>query len=603
MNSAARKGAALGAGAAGGIALAALLLPQLASTLNPTKLGGALLAVALALLTTTAQHLNQRRKQRAALEGALRVWPPARLGAADLATLGVYPANDEEGEPAPYRPRAEDSALRAALAGARFVIVHGPPRGGKSRAAGEAARRQLTDLPAIIPLNADALRSLANGSVELTVPEPRMCLWLDGLDRLIDALDPLSLEAVDALGEKWTVVTTIRTAQWEDLLAGTGQDSEAARWLATHAELIELGPLPAAGPAGGAGDPRAPGDPGGAVPAPVRKLPALWRDAWSVALATGLAATLVCGLILGLSGDLVQPRPIDEQMAQILSGMLRGDRAGRRHVVISTRVSFHSTDDPSWLVVLEDRPTHDEFYAGAANGVGPAPSSDEVRIYDVIGGRLRLEFDFQPRGRGATAAEWQELNNDNPLVADYDADGSQELIAGYAIPAQATSAFVPFAIYWDGGRYQLVSLTPQAPSLSSAGLSPAVIRFRREAYETPVHFSNAVTDPRSSGVSLTGYRVQAFAFTDTPVGRLLTGYFTQFPVFAQPQVLELHASQFRTGTPAVELCTPTDAFCPAPKREQEVIVPPDRSSGDALLSAWSEVGSRWSTPVKVSQGP
>ncbi|HEY5318389.1 MAG TPA: hypothetical protein VIJ20_10440 [Solirubrobacteraceae bacterium] len=597
MNSTARKGAALGAGAAGGLALAALLLPQLASTLNPTKLGAALLAIVLALLSTGAQHLNQRRKQRAALEGALRVWPPTRLGAADLAALGVYPPRDADGRPAAYRPREADEELRAALARATFIVVLGPPGAGKSRAAGEAARRVLADLPAIVPLNVDALRSLADGSVDLTVPEPRMCLWLDGLDRFIDALDLLTLQTLEGLAGKWTLVASIRTEPWADLLSGTGQSSESARWLASHAELIELGALPAAAPPGE----QEPGPSDAGSETPVRKLSAPWRDVWLLALAAALAATLACGLILGLNGDLVLPRPIGEQMAQILAGVLRGDRAGARHVVLSARVSFHSTDDPSWLLVVEDRQTHDEFYAGAANGVGPPPRSDEVRIYDVVGGRLRLELDFQPAGIGATAAEWQELNGGSPLVADYDSDGSDELIAGYAIPAQATSAFVPFAIYWYDGRYRLASLAPDKPELSNAGLTPAAIRFRREAYEGPVSFENGAGGQRFRHLKLTGYRIQAFAYVATPIPRLLTGYFSAVPVFAQPQVLELHASQFRAGGPALVPCTPTNAFCPAPQREQEVIVPPDRSAGEALLTAWGQVGSRWEDPVRVTQ--
>lgn len=88
-------------GATSGLALFALVLPQIASAFNPTKLGTALLTVALALLTAAGQRLLERRNQRRALENAVRVWPPARLGVAALSTLGVYPPRGAGGKPKP----------------------------------------------------------------------------------------------------------------------------------------------------------------------------------------------------------------------------------------------------------------------------------------------------------------------------------------------------------------------------------------------------------------------------------------------------------------------------------------------------------------------
>ena len=81
MHTAARKTAALGAGAAGGLALFAVVLPQLASAFNPTKLATALLATAVALLTAAGDRWLQLRKQRRTLETAVRAWPPASVHA------------------------------------------------------------------------------------------------------------------------------------------------------------------------------------------------------------------------------------------------------------------------------------------------------------------------------------------------------------------------------------------------------------------------------------------------------------------------------------------------------------------------------------------
>jgi hypothetical protein len=110
-----------------------------------------------------------------------------------------------------------------------------------------------------------------------------------------------------------------------------------------------------------------------------------------------------------------------------------------------------------------------------------------------------------------------------------------------------------------------------------------------------------VRDSRFSGLQLTGYRAQAFALAQQPVLRLLTGYATSIPVSSRPVTLELRASQIRIGgTLTLEPCTTTYSACPAPKREQDVTVPPDRDWDFALLTAWGMVGSRWRGEIRVS---
>ncbi|MDX6692368.1 MAG: hypothetical protein QOG15_3825 [Solirubrobacteraceae bacterium] len=595
-SNAARKSAAAGAGLAGGIAVAALVLPQLASTFNPTKLGTALLAIVLALLTTAVQRWLERTKQRGALASAVRTWPPQRLAGADLGALGVFPARGSDGKPEPYRSRAEDDAVRAALQDAKVVVVHGPPSAGKSRTAAEAARQAFGSFPVIVPVNADALSWFADSGIKLDLPETRICLWLDGLERFIAALDPPALESLDSLGSDVTVVATIRTEEWQKLLGGTDQKSQTARTLAAGATTFELGPPP---DRTSAGDPE-PAHGNAALP-PVRALSPPWRDAWFLLLGAGLLVTLVVTLFVGLAGNLVDPKPISEQMDQIKTAALHGAGGRQRHVVIDARVKLHPAEADSWLLVLEDGETHDEFYAGAANGKGPPPHSDEVRIYDVRDGRLRLALDYQPNGTGSTAAEWRELGAGATLSADYDKDGSDEIIAGYAIPAQATEAFVPFAIDHDNGRYRLLSLTPDKPDLSRRGLAHDARRFRRQAYQEPRTFPNAIRDSRFRKLAVTGYRVQTFALVDSPRRLLLTAYFTELPVFAQPRVVELHANQFRSGKPEIMPCTPDYFACRAPKLEQDVLVPPDRTMDGALLEAWKKVGDKWTSTIRVTQ--
>src|SRR5206468_1239599 len=130
--------------------------------------------------------------------------------------------------------------------------------------------------------------------------------------------------------------------------------------------------------------------------------------------------------------------------------------------------------------------------------------------------------------------------------------------------------------------YQLVSLTPTKPELRSRGLDHQTVVFRRAAYQTPITFRNAVTDSPFRELELTGYRVQTFALTNTPTLRLLTGYFSAFPRFAKPHVLELEANQFRAGHLGVRPCIPGFYACPAPAAEQDVIVPPAKSLDNGL---------------------
>ena len=487
QHTAARKTAALGAGAVGGVALFAVALPQLASTFNPTKLGTALLTVTAALVTAAGDRWVQLYRQRKALETAVRAWPPERLRAHDPATLGVYPPRDRDGNPQPYRPRAEDAELDQALAGdAPIVVVDGPAGGGKSRAAAEAARRKLPVVPAIVPVDAAALATLADSGVRLNGRESCLCLWLDGLDRFIEVLDPRMLGALQGIAPDTKVVATVRTERWRELLGGTGQASESARALDDAATTVELGPLP----------PSPAPTPSAAAPERANGPPVVgppWRDAWLGCLCALLLGLGVLAAIFASEDALTQPPPLSDQMNKVKAEALRGDGAGRRHVVLDERVRLHPAEADSWILVLEDRPSHDAFYAGAANGVGPPPHSNELRIYDVRGGRLHLALRFRPPGVGRTAAEWRELNA-RPLGKDYDLDGSNEVIAGYAIAGQATEALVPFAIDWEDGRYKLVALTPDKPRLATRGLRRQDVRFRREAYQQRLVFANAVGD-------------------------------------------------------------------------------------------------------------
>jgi hypothetical protein len=575
------------------LAFLVLFLPQITAALSLTTFGKLMSVALVGLLTTFGQLLAKCVRDRNVLKGALRVWPPEPLGVARLEALGVYPARDAEGRVSRYEPRpnGEDDALASALRASRCVIVHGPPGCGKSRASDQAASRELKDVLAIVPLDLQALRLLLDNGLELPGSPRQICLWLDGLDRFVDALDPSSLSTIEqARNPEIRIVATIRTQRWEELVGGSAQRSEAARALAQGARIVPLGafrPEPSQEPAGerepvDIGKPRGP----------------LW-DIRLGGVALGFIAWLIVGCIF--AGGLFTPPSIDEQMETVKEQILASAGSRGDHVVVDERIELHPTEQPSWLLVTEDFPNHEAFNRGTAEKARRRSRSDDLRIYDVVDGRLKLRLHFRPRGTGVRAAEWHALPAGAGPSGDYNEGGEPEVVAGYGLPSKAYGALLPFAIDWTGDRYRIVSLTREEPQLRTRGLDAETLKFRQEVYATELTLRTAVSEPAFSGIKLRGYRVQAFALVQKPVTRLLTGYFTAMPVFEEPKMLEVHANQFRTGQLKLRACTSAFHACPAPDAEQDALIPPDRTLDDGLLEAWGLVGGKWRTPIRILQ--
>ena len=322
------------------------------------------------------------------------------------------------------------------------------------------------DVPAIVPVGADGLRWLADHDVDAKLEAPEVCLWLDGLDRFFDALDVPTLETLTAVSSrKVRIVATIRTGPWESLLHDAGQQCEAARALCEGAEVVKLGPLErSAEPAVAA---VAAADNGDARTTGPEQPRSPFKDRVFQGLLAALALTLGVGALIGFTTDwrsMVQPPPLADQIDDTLHGIL----AGGGHVVVNERLRLHSTEDDSWLVVVQDAPSSGDFYAGATGAPGvPQPRSDEVRVYDVSGGWLRLRLDYRPVGRGRTARGWV-VPAGAPPALDYNGDGTPEVIAGYEIP-DAYQELLPFAIDWESNHYQLVAMTPDPPELATTG--------------------------------------------------------------------------------------------------------------------------------------
>ncbi len=234
--------AKVGAGVAAVLTFIGVAVPALANALDPTLLLNGLVAIGIGAVTGLGQRRLARRHQRSALEGALRLWPPRRLKDTGLAPLGVHPPN----EPSAYieRPNDEDKRVHEAVGGSHTVVIHGEEGVGKSRAAREAAREVCGEHVAFVPLNAEALRLIADRSVEMNLPKKPVCLWLDSVERFIEALDMRALHSLRQLTpEGVKIVATLRTEDWKKLLGGeSGKQREAARALEEQATVIKLDP-------------------------------------------------------------------------------------------------------------------------------------------------------------------------------------------------------------------------------------------------------------------------------------------------------------------------------------------------------------------------
>jgi hypothetical protein len=490
------------AGAVFAVTLVVLqILQQVVGAFNPRASVSALIALTAATATFALDRLRQGRQavqeRHAALDEALRFWPLRRLGDVDRRRLGVFPAKLEHGEPADrlYLPGDIDEQLRAAVKPGRFVLVLGRPRVGKSRAALEAARMAMSDEAwLIVPCDAAGLRAVADAypppGAEL---EEETVLWLDGLERYVEALDAGLLDRILTYTPPPAVVATMRSDDYDELLAGT---SEAAQALATRAHVFELDDdgTGRERSASGRGEPLAL-DPLGPSDAP--------RDASGNAgdrlvLATGAVAVagLAATVLVSLGGGFSEPA-----LSARLDAIRRNATLDRRSTEMTRTADFHGTGDKSYLFLFSDKQSLPE------PGRAPRPrTSDELRIYDRSGNGLKLRFRFQPEQPG--------LVYQHRFLGDIDGDGEEELVGGWGVPGEASQALLPFMVDWDegGNRYRLTSLQP-APALPVATPSALGVPFV-ETYKRRL-------DLRDGKQTLSGYRVQDFAIVKP--SRLVTG--------------------------------------------------------------------------------
>ncbi len=537
---------------AAGAVIVLQLLQQTIGAFDPRPVVSVLIVVAVFFTGLVAQRVGARRAQRAAvaardaqLRQILGVWPPEELPKVDALRLGVFPARRDLDGSAPYVPRTVDEPLRAALVAGSVVLVYGPPRSGKSRTALEAITAARPGARVLAPRGSKAMGELLALDPPVDLGEVDSVVWLDGLDRYAGTMDALSLDGLAALTRGSTVVMTVRSDDWAELLKCGGDRGETARAVAARAKAFELpAQLDSAETAaarrayprvdlnGGIGTALAAHgtdltDPPVRVATPVESRDPVGpgrRDPELIgSLAGAVAAVVAFALVWALAGFSTPPKPtIGDQVSDIK----RDGSQGGRHAVVFP-VDLHGSGDTSYVFLFQD-----------LQGVVAHPQSDQLRVYDVRGGDLVLKLRFQPSGERAV---YQFRSS-----ADVDLDGKHEFIGGYGLAADNEQDLVPFAISWDDEheRYRLITFDLGAPALS-----------RPPAASDAAPYMHELTFRDPGGASISGHPVQDFAVTTAPA-RLVAGYFLALAPGTVGQPYELHSATFDSnhGEPHVTPC-------------------------------------------------
>jgi hypothetical protein len=564
--------------AAFGVALVALQgLQQAIGAFDPRVDITVAIVVAVSAGALTTDRVRTRHSERAelrerqqALGEATLAWDPPPLRDADPGDLGIFPPSAGRNHPAddapdgegddprwqPYVKRDIDPELRGALRSARFVLVYGAPRSGKTRTAAEAAREVLGDAPVLLPRGAEGLRVLFE--LQPRLEGEHAVLWLDSLERFAGVIDAKTLDWLGAThepdravetaaypGPPITVVATIREATWDRLLGADGEDGEFAKAVAARARAFrvpaalrraerkaakqlypdahpgrdaigaalaasgkdEEPPLPSPARASEVASGASPeGGPGARTLQPLgARLAGLPRrvresgDPWLL-LPAG-----VCGLALlwfgastAINGGIEKARQptIGEQVADIRSEGAEGPRVSDK----PNTVDLHGSGQDSWVFSFRD--------------AGQRSQADEIQVWDVVGGdELERRFRFQP----ARPAVYQYRG-----AADINGDGDEELIGGYGPPAPTGELLVPFALDWnpDIREYRLVPLHPSPPNLD--GRETPRLRRATAAYRERTKYSDG------RGNSVRGFPTQDFAVIPED-RRLVSGYLISDP--------------------------------------------------------------------------
>ena len=404
----------------------------------------------------------------------------------------------------------------------------------------------------LAPRGPHALTDLLALSPPIDLGNVTTVVWLDDLERYAGSVDAVTLDQLQDLTGGSTIITTVRSDDWQALLGERGDRGETARALAARAQAFEVPTeleseeqakaelaYPGMDLVGGIGAALCgAGTDGEPPPARVKppeyerdSVPPARQDLQLLLPSTGaLAAVAALALVWVLAGfSTPTPPTIGEQ----ISAIKRAGSQGGRQVRVYGPVDLRGSGEASYLFQFQDGP----------GGVS-SPRSDQLRVYDVLGTKLVQRLRFEPDGPRAV---FQYRSS-----ADVDQDNGAEIVGGYGESgtAGARQALVPFAINWDDAaqRYQMVSIDLGVPTLSRPA-ADIPSRQYRAVYAKPTTYR----DPQTN-LEITAHRVQDFVVTPPP-RRLVAAYFLRPPLGDQESLFEIHPTTLLTGgAPRVTPC-------------------------------------------------
>lgn len=209
----------------------------------PLIAAGGLIAIGNVAASRYSAWRREERERRRLLHGAVR---PGRVRELDMYGVGVTRsavAESLRSDPGrdsapPYVPRAIDDALRDALRRARFVVVSGRSKAGKSRTAFEMLREVSPDAWLTVPASTTAIEAIAQHGVT-TEGETR--IWLDDLNDYLDR-GALTTAVIGSLLDdpNVAVVATLRSSERDRFLNARGPTARDARDVLQQAVEVEL---------------------------------------------------------------------------------------------------------------------------------------------------------------------------------------------------------------------------------------------------------------------------------------------------------------------------------------------------------------------------
>jgi tetratricopeptide (TPR) repeat protein len=132
-----------------------------------------------------------------------------------------------QGKRPPYVPRAKDAELDAALRRSFFVLITGPSKAGKTRAAYELLLRNLPESAVVNPLKPESIRELIKQLEVLSDRPASLVLWLDDIERFLftGRLTVIDLNQLSRIPGA-TIIGTLRNEAWQRLRQSTGENQE-----------------------------------------------------------------------------------------------------------------------------------------------------------------------------------------------------------------------------------------------------------------------------------------------------------------------------------------------------------------------------------------